>query len=192
MVLKALAARAMAALACAACSPVRSPELAVPSTAVVGTTGELVNLRRLVEGARVTVLVFFSRHCCCLDVHEDRLRTLYADSHPRGVQLFTIDSEVGASREGDDVESARRAYPFPILVDPGGRLADALGAEYATYSLVLDADGRVRYRGGIDTDKTHLRADATPHLRNAIDDLLAGRAPRVTSEKAMGCALEKR
>ena len=49
--------------------------------------------------------------------------------------------------------------------DPGATLAKELGAQYATYSVVLDADGRVRYHGGIDSDKNHLHDDATPYLR---------------------------
>ena len=35
------------------------------------------------------------------------------------------------------VEARRRGYPFPILVDRGALLADAVGADYATYSVVV-------------------------------------------------------
>jgi hypothetical protein len=190
MVMKAIGTAA-ALLACAACSPTRPLEPNVAAVVLVGTGGGVVHVHGLVKSARLTVLVFFSRHCHCLEMHEGRLRSLYGESHSRGVQWFMIDSEVGGSREGDDAEAAKRFYPFPILLDRGAKLADALGADYAAYSVVLDSEGRVRYRGGIDTDKTHLSADATPYLRNAIDDLLAGQAPRVAWGKALGCTLEK-
>jgi hypothetical protein len=190
MVLKAIA-MAVALLTWGACSPVRMPESNVASIALVGTRGDETYLQGLVKGARFTVLVFFSRHCRCLQVHDARLRSLYDWSQPRGVQWFMIDSEAGASRQADDAEAIQRSYPFPILLDRGAKLADAFGADYAAYSVVVDAEGRVRYRGGIDSDKTHLRADATPYLRDAIDDLLAGHAPRIAAGKALGCALEK-
>lgn len=159
--------------------------------ALVGPRAEPFDLGRAVASARLTVLVFFSAHCHCLDAHDARLRALEAAFRPRGVQLFMIDSEVGATRARDDREAERRGYAFPILLDPGARLADRLGAEYATYSVVLDPEGRARYAGGIDSDKTHLRDDAERYLEAAIGDLLAGREPRVAAGKTLGCALEK-
>ena len=96
-----------------------------------------------------------------------------------------------ASPDIDAAEAARRGYAFPILIDPKARLADALGAEYATYSVIVDAQGRVRYRGGFDSDKTHMRESAAQYVRDALDDLLAGRPPRVAEAKTLGCALEK-
>jgi peroxiredoxin len=185
----ALRAIALAILvACAAPAPRLTQ---VPSIGLVGAGGESVDLRRAAESAPLTVLVFFSPHCHCLDQHQPRLRTLYAEYRTQRVQFFMIDSEVGGSPERDAAETQKRGYLFPILLDRGGRLAELLGADYATYSVVLDTEGRIRYHGGIDTDKTHLHDDATPYLRDAIDDLLAGRAPRVASGKALGCALEK-
>lgn len=69
--------------------------------------------------------------------------------------------------------------------------SNALGAELASYSVVLDAERRVRYHGGIDSDKSHLDDDAQLYLQNAIDDLLASRSPRVEQGEALGCALQK-
>lgn len=183
-----LLATVLAGVSCAGPAP-SAPRL--PSISLIGPGGAPVDLPRATPGARLTVVVFFSPHCHCLDQHEPRLRALYAEVHPKGVELLMIDSEVGASRERDDFEASKRAYPFPILTDRGAKLADLLGARYATYSVVVDGDGRIRYRGGIDDDKTHLHDDARAYLKDAIDDLLAGRAPRVAEGKALGCALER-
>jgi hypothetical protein len=163
----------------------------LPSAPLVRPEGESVDVRQLAAGAPFTVLVFFSTHCHCFDEHEGRLKALYGQYGPRGVQIVLIDSETNASPERDRAEAQRRGYPFPILDDPGARLANQLGAEYATYSVVVDREGRVLYRGGIDTDKTHLRDDTTPYLKDALDDLLAGHAPRVAEGKTLGCSLQK-
>jgi thiol-disulfide isomerase/thioredoxin len=177
--------------AAASCAAPQSSRGRLQPVALAGPLGESVELPQAARKERLTVLVFFSPHCHCLDAHGPRLEALYAEYAPRGVQFFMIDSEMGASRDRDDAERRKRGYPYPVLLDRGGKLADLVGAEYATFSVVLDPDGRVRYHGGIDTDKTHLREDATPLLKNAIDDLLAGRAPRVATGNALGCALEK-
>jgi hypothetical protein len=138
-----------------------------------------------------TVLVFFSPSCHCLASHEARLRELYDAYHERGVQFLMVDSESGRSAERDEAEARRRGYPFPIVQDRGAALADRLDAQYATYSVILDQQGRIRYHGGIDSDHDRLHDDAAPYLRDALDDLLAGRAPRVAETKTLGCALQR-
>jgi hypothetical protein len=163
----------------------------VPSLRLEGTGNETTDALGLVESAPLTVFVFFSPECHCLAQHEGRLRALHERYRARGVRFVMVDSEVRGSPARDHEEAERRAYPFPILYDRHARLADSLGAEYATYSVVVDRTGRVRYRGGIDSDKTHLHDSATPYLEDAIDDLLGGLAPRLAEGTTLGCALEK-
>ncbi len=112
-----------------------------------------------------------------------------AASYRDGVVIVAVDSEANATVSGDAAEAARRRYPYPILVDPDGVAARAMKADYATYSLLLDSAGQVLYRGGIDSDQTHLRDDATPYLRNAIDDALADRPVRLREASTLGCSL---
>jgi hypothetical protein len=168
----------LAFVACAACAPSGAHVASIDPAA-------------LPSRAPWTVLVFFSPTCHCLEQHDGRLRALHDAYQARGVQFLMMDSEVHGSESRDQAEARRRGYPFPILRDPGATLANQLGAQYATYSVVLDAAGRVRYHGGIDSDKNHLHDDATPYLRDALDDLLAGRAPRIAEGKTLGCSLEK-
>lgn len=173
----------------AACAPSAPP--AVPALTVARADGNDVAFPKALEDAPYTVLVFYAHACPCFHVHDDRIRALASTYESRGVRFYVVDSEIDASAERDAAAARERHLP-PILIDRGAKLADALGAEYATYSVVLDRDGHVRYRGGIDSDKTHLTDDAKPYLRNAIDDLLAGRDPKVAEGKALGCSLQTR
>ena len=139
-----------------------------------------------------TAVIFFSADCHVLAVHDERVRKLAAEFAPRGVRFVGVDSEVDARLDRDRAAVQQRGYPFPIVLDPSGELARTLGAVYSGYTVVLDREGNVRYRGGIDSDRVHLRADARPYLSDALTDLLAGRAPRVAESKALGCALRLR
>jgi hypothetical protein len=185
MVLRTLAAMLLvatvAALAAGLCGACAAP----------GPRLSALPLDELPSRAPVTVLVFFAPHCHCLMAHDARLVALYERYRTRGVQLFMVDSEASATTERDQAEAKARGYPFPILLDRGARIANQLGADYATYTVVLDAAGNVRYRGGIDSDEMTLHDDATPYVQDAIEALLAGRAPRVTYAKALGCSLQK-
>jgi hypothetical protein len=139
--------------------------------------------------ARFTVVEFFSAHCPCQAVHDARLAVLARTYGPRGVTFVAVDSEADASLERDQREAEQRGYPYPILLDPEGSIARALHADYATYTVLLDARQQILFRGGIDGDRTHLHADATPYLKNALDDALAGRPIQVPEAKTLGCSL---
>ena len=190
MVLRRLAIAAV--LASAACRPARTPDaVAVPAMTLVDTAGSTTTLPDDLARSKLTVVVFYAEHCPCFRVHEERLREIARVYAPQGVRMIFVDSEVSASQERDARAATERGLPA-IAIDPGAKLADALGAEYATYTVVFDAQGRVRYRGGIDADKERLHDDTTKYLRDALDDLVAGREPRLTEGKALGCALQKR
>jgi peroxiredoxin len=176
-------------IACSACAHARIIDTPILARSLVGTDGATHPLRPA-PNARLAVLFFFANHCPCQAAHDRRLRDLYALYHPRGVDVMGVDSEIGATVDRDAGEVARRRYPFPILLDPGGALAHGVGAEYATESYVLDRNGIVRYHGGIDSDRKTLHDDATPFLGDALDDLLADRPLRRAEGKALGCALQ--
>jgi len=174
------------ALAFAACG---RPEVPAPSEIVLTETdGSPHPLKRDLEAHAFTTVVFFSSHCPCQRAHDERLRELMAASSPKGVGFVVVDPAASVSAAEDAEESRSRGYP--IVRDPGGKLARALGAEYATYSVVLDRGGRVVYRGGFDSNKSHLRDDRTQYLADALEDALAGRPLRRPEAKALGCTLE--
>jgi hypothetical protein len=187
--MKRLAILAAVALA-AGCSRAAVPH--VPSITLESTGGGREVFPARLTRAPWTVLVFFSADCPCFSLHERRLSSLIRAYEPRGVQFLLVDSEIDASVARDAAIARERDLLVPVVIDSGAALADALVAEYATYSVVLDRGGAVRYRGGIDSDKTHLRADATPYLRQALDDLLTGNEPRQLESKALGCPLRTR
>ena len=173
--------------ACAASPPAR----VTTAERLEGTDGALHAVLPLDRDA-YTVVIFFSADCHVLAAHDDRIRKLVADFAARRVRFLAVDPEVDANLARDRAEVEQRRYPFPVLLDRGGALARSLGATYASYTVVLDHAGNVRYRGGIDSDRVHLRDDATPYLADALTDLLAGNEPRMAESKALGCALRLR
>jgi peroxiredoxin len=184
MELKALALSLLIACGGAPRAPV------TPALTLGGTDGRTHALATETAQAPATVYVFYNSHCPCVSAHVARLKELHETYAPRGVRWFMVDSEVGASTERDVAFESEKTFGFPMLADVGGKLARATGAESATFSVVVDHDGKVRYTGGIDDDRSHLRDDATPYLKDALDDVLANRAVRRPEGKALGCALQ--
>ena len=184
---------ALGFLAAAGCvhAPAIDQVVALPETPLLATDRETHKLADLVSGAPATVVEFFSSDCPCQDAHDPRLIALYEHYHPLGVRFVIVDANYSAALDHDLAEASERHYPFPILIDPGGAMIKALGAKYATYSVLLDSQGRVRYRGGFDSDRHPLSAHPKPYLDEAIGALLAGRDPNPAETKTLGCALER-
>ena len=166
-----------------------APESVLPDLTLASSNGRSYALRNAVGDARFTVFVFFSAHCQCLSAHDERLTELAREYQPQDVQFFLVDSEVGDALERDRSEAQRRQYPFPILADPGGRLAQSFGVRFATTTLVVDSMGNVRYHGGIDSEKRKPDPAGRFYLKEALAALLAGKTPEFTETKSLGCYL---
>lgn len=141
--------------------------------------------------SKYTVVLFISAKCPCVRAHAERIRHLSDHYAAVGVRFLAVNPEFDTEPAEIAVTSTSNGWSFPILIDRQGKLADRLSAEYASHVTVLDANGRIHYQGGIDSDRKHIHADATPYLANALDDLVAGREPRVARTEALGCVLRR-
>jgi len=164
-------------------------ESALPDLSLPGTDGRTYAIRQVPADAKVTVLVFFSADCPVQKAHDARLREL-ASLREQGVQVLLVDSEAGATLRRDKEEARARGYPFPILIDDQARLAEALKIRFSTTSLLIDSEGRIRYRGGIDRDSGHVRPNTPFLLKEGAERMLAGKEPDPAETKALGCFLK--
>lgn len=186
-ILSLLLASTLLTTGCAATTQNISPE----SVTLASPDSADLSYPTIVASAPWTVFVFISASCPCLDSHLGRLHELAETYGRRGVQFIAVDSEVGTTKASARAEKEKLGLSFPVLVDHDARLANAFEAEFATYSVLVDRQGKIAYRGGIDSDKRKLHDDATPYLRDALDDVLAGSAPKRAYGKALGCILRK-
>ena len=82
---------------------------------------------------------------------------------------------------------------FPVLNDPRLTLPRFTGAKVTPEVAILSPAGEVLYLGRIDNkveDITRPRYAATePERRNALDAVLAGKAPKEARTRAVGCSI---
>ena len=157
----------------------------VPDTSLRDDAGTLHALRPR-HDQKLTVLIFYSPHCPMLRAHDERVRALAKTYSTRKVSFFAVYSEVG---DGEISQAESTRYPFPIVRDENAKLARQLGAQYSGYTVIVGPTGELLFRGGIDSDRVELHAEAEHYLKNALDDLLSGRSPRNAATKSYGCVL---
>ena len=181
------------ALCCADTILARKPGQIVPGFQLVDTrTGQLNRLSD--HRGYVVVVVFVGTSCPVGDLYVPRLIELAGLYESQAVVFLAINSNDSESID-DVVEHARRSHmTFPVLKDPENRVADRLLVERTCEALVIDASGRLRYRGAID-DQYGLgsRRDTPSHdyLKDAIDAVLAGRAVSPDLTHVVGCPIER-
>jgi peroxiredoxin len=140
------------------------------------------------------VLIFSSNRCPTAKAYAGRMNELQRDYGPRGVQLLAINSNDPHLYPDESYprmidRAAENAYSFPYLLDEGQRVAKAYGATCTFHVFVLDRERHLRYQGRFDDSR--LVAKVTSHdLRNALDDVLAGRGVRVSTTRPFGCSLD--
>lgn len=140
------------------------------------------------------VVIFSSNRCPTAKAYGPRMNALQRDEGPRGVRLVVINSnDPHLYPDEDHARMVERAsadgYTFPYLADHDQTVAAAFGARCTFHVFLLDRDRRIRYEGRFDDSR--IEANVTHHdLRDAIDDLLAGRDVRTATTRPFGCSLD--
>ncbi len=142
------------------------------------------------EGTRATVLFFLGVECPMVMRYLGRIAALHAAFAGGGVAFYGVNSNALESPEAIAAHAQGAAIPFPVLLDRDQKLADRLRVETFPTAVLLDSARRVRYRGAVDDHKMEELA-RRPHLRDAIEAVLAGAEPPVAETAVAGCAVQR-
>lgn len=89
--------------------------------------------------------------------------------------------------------TTRGAAPTAVLLDPKGDLGRLYGAKTTPHLFVIDPAGKLEYAGGIDSIASPDAADissATPFLKVALTEALAGKPISTPVTKPYGCSIK--
>jgi peroxiredoxin len=142
----------------------------------------------------VLVVIFSCNHCPYVKAYEDRMVAIQRDYMAKGVRIVAINSNDEKTYPEDSFQemvnrSKKKGFNFPYLRDESQKTAEAYGAVCTPHIFAFDRSRVLRYRGRIDDSKDS-SAVASPDLRNALDDLVAGSAVRVPDTRPFGCSIK--
>ncbi len=141
------------------------------------------------------VLCFWSYACPWQNAWDPEIDAIAEEYRERGVRLIGVDSNVKEVAAPDKIRAYRErtGIGFPILLDPGNRLADRFGAKTTPHIYLVDKRGEVLYTGAVDDDAHQKLAPEKrrPYLRQALDAALAGEEIAVTSSPPKGCGIKR-
>jgi peroxiredoxin len=145
------------------------------------------------KGKKAVVLIFLGTDCPVSNFYAPeygRLARAFAD---KGVLFYGIhaDPDVTAADAARHADEYR--LTFPVLLDPAHAVSRPAGVEVVPSAVLLAPDGKVLYCGRIDDryteDGVRREIPTKRDLEDAIEAVLAGKAPPVARTKPYGCPL---
>lgn len=171
----------------------------VPAPPAIGATIEEFTLPdvngterslKSMAGKNGTVLLFIAVQCPVSNAYNDRMEKLAADYKAKGIAVVGINSNVAEDAAAVKAHAAEHKLSFPILKDPGNKIADKLGASVTPEAYFVDPNNKLLYHGRIDNSRNAEQVE-TSDLRNALDAALSNKPVEKTEAKAFGCSIKR-
>ncbi len=164
----------------------KAPDFKLP-----GTDGRDWTLRDVAD-AKVLIINFTCNHCPFVTGSQERVDALHAAYAPKGVAMIAINSNETVNHPDDSfdhmVDRAKKLeLAYPYVRDESQDVARAYGALRTPHFYVFDAERKLRYTGRMDDNPRDASKATTHELRDALDDLLAGREVGTPLTNPIGC-----
>jgi peroxiredoxin len=186
-----------AALALAPTASWASADIGAAAPAFTGTdsTGKKWSLAEL--KGKVVVLETTNHDCPYVRKHygSNNMQTQQREAAAKGVIWLSLVAS-GPGEEGyveaaqaNELTRSRNAQPAGVLLDPQGVIARAYGATVTPHMFVIDAQGMLVYKGGIDSIRSSNPSDvpkAKQYVRAALEEVLAGKPVSEASTRPYG------
>ncbi|WP_293308031.1 thioredoxin family protein [Pedobacter sp. UBA5917] len=150
------------------------------------------------KDAKGYIVVFTCNTCPVAKAYQDRVSALNATYAAKGYPILAINpNDAGAvpdeSFEKMQALASEKKFNFPYLLDPDHVVTKQFGATRTPHVFVLnktDKGNVVEYIGAIDNDPEEANSARTEYVKNAVNELAAGKKPAIASTKAVGCGIK--
>jgi peroxiredoxin len=140
---------------------------------------------------KAVVLIFIATKCPYSNAYNDRMRDMAAAYGKQGVLFVGINSNKTEPAPEVVAHAKTNGHVFPIMKDPGNKVADLYGARHTPEVFIVDSTGKLRYHGRIDENYEEPAKVASPDLKNALNELLVGQPVAKAETKAFGCSIKR-
>lgn len=172
-------------------SVTKGPGDKVDNFSITNYDGSSYNLSdALSKSEKGVIVMFWSTECPNVQPYNDRINDYAKEYISQGFTVWAINSNSTESTDAVSEHAKKNGYIFPVLKDNNNTVADLFGAVKTPEVFVLGKDNTVLYHGRISDSK--VAAEQTSHdLKNALDEIAAGKEVSVKETKAFGCGIKR-
>lgn len=162
------------------------------------TLGKQVSLAGYTD-AKGFIVVFTCNTCPYAKLYEQRIMELDQKYASVGFPVIAINSNDVTKVPDDSMNdmifrASEKGYTFPYVRDDSQEVARAYGATKTPHVFVLNKENstqfRVEYIGAIDDSPNEASEVKERYVEDAVNALLAGQKPTVTTKRAIGCTIK--
>ena len=139
---------------------------------------------------KITTVIFISTQCPISNDYNERMKALYNEFSPRGVQFVFLNSNSTESSAEAAGHARQHGFPFRVLKDVNNVEADRFSAEFTPHVFVIGKNSEIIYRGAIDDSRPAEKVTKT-YLKDVLNAALQGKPLPVTETKAFGCTIKR-
>jgi len=171
----------------------------VPAPPTIGTViddfklpdadGKEHSLKSL-AGSKGAVVIFIATKCPVSNAYNGRMEKLAQEYKAKGINFIGINANNTEPASEVKSHAAEKGLTFTILKDDGNKIADRLGATRTPEAYALDANKKLVYHGRIDNSQK-VEGITSEDLRDALNEMLAGKAVTKTGGAAFGCTIKR-
>lgn len=162
--------------------------------ALQDTAGKVHNLDEW-QNKKAVLLIFIGLDCPVSNGYAPEIQRLAESYSARGIACYAVHPDPDVTTELAGEHAKEYGLKFTVLLDSAQALARQAGVRYMPEAVVLSKDGHIVYRGRIDdryTQEGRRREQPQAHeLEDALQAVLAGKAPPVAETKPFGCKLPR-
>jgi peroxiredoxin len=165
-----------------------------PDFTLKGVDGKMHGLADYADKKAVAIIVSCN-HCPVAIQYEDRMVEIQRDYAGKGVQFIVINPNETDGHPTDSFEhmverATAKGYNFPYLRDETQEIAKAYGAVRTPEVFLLGPDRTLVYHGRIDDNPDNPAAVKRHDLREALDEVLAGKPVSLPDTPPVGCTVK--
>jgi glutathione peroxidase-family protein len=159
--------------------------------------GKTVSLKNY-PNAKGFIVVFTCNTCPYAKHYEQRIINLDKNYKDKGFPVIAINPNDVSQQPGDSMDemvklASEKGYTFPYLRDDSQEITAAYGATKTPHIYLLSNQAgkyRVEYIGAIDDSPRDESGVKERYVEDAIAALLAGKKPKTTEVRAIGCTIK--
>ena len=169
----------------------KAPEFNLPDT----VSGKTLSLAELAS-SKATVIIFMCNHCPYVLHVLDEIVSLATEYKAKGVSFIAISSNDVQNYPDDSPDkmkdlAIKMKFGFPYLYDESQEVAKAYDAACTPEFHIFNGDMSCVYRGQLDDARPGNEAPVTGRdVRDALDNVFAGRPVSEIQKPAMGCNIK--
>jgi len=144
------------------------------------------------------LLVMFTCNTCPYVIkNQQRTNAISKYALDNKIGIILLNSNEGSRSGSESLEAMQtyaknQNYKWYYAVDKDHEIADAFGANRTPENFLFDKDLKLVYHGAIDDNPSDDSNITRQHLKEAMDNLLAGKDIVVKESRSVGCSIKRK